>query len=551
MNEHRIARTRRASLALLCLCLCIAAAGCDRPFRGWDMMAFQAPPDRLREIERLDMKGISTARPDATPTTTPTEPAPPAKLDLSLQQCRALALEGNLALKVQLLSPTLAAQTVTEAEARFEALLFADVSHAKSDTPTSSTLSGSSVQSTSIRPGVTIPLRTGGSITVDWPASRTETNNQFSTLNPSYTSDTSISLSQPILRGGGWRTNTHAIRVARLGAQRSEAVAKLEVISVLAAADRVYWRLYAARRELDVRKREHDLAKAQLDRARRQVKAGAAADVEILRAELGVAERLEAIIIAENRVRDRQRDVKRILQMPGVGMGSATIVVPVTPPDTAPYKVRAEALVTLALGTRMELLELELQIAQDDSAIDFQRNATLPLVSLGYTYNVNGLGDSWAGATELTFEKRFEDHRFGLRVEIPLGNEAARSRLRSAIITRAKSLAQRRRREELITQEVHNAIDQLTANWQRILASRQRVTYAKRVQEAEVRQFGLGLRTGTEVLEAQAALADARTAEILALTEYQIAQIDLAVATGTSLAGSRVRWQPIVPDEAE
>jgi len=549
MNEHRIAGTFRAPVALLCLC--IAAVGCDRPFRGWDRMGFQAPPERLREVDTLDLKALSTPESATRPTTRPADAKPPAKLELPLQQCRALALEGNLSLKVELLNPTLTAQGVTEAEARFEALFFADLSHAKSDTPTSSALSGSSVESTYLRPGVTIPLRTGGSITVDWPSSRTETDNEFSTLNPSYTSDMSVSLDQPLLRGGGWRTNTHAIRIARLAVQRSEALAKLEVIRVLAAADRVYWRLYAARRELEVRKQEHDLAKAQLDRARRQVAAGAMGEVEILRAELGVAERLEAIIIAENRVRDRQRDMKRILQKPGMGMDSATIVIPTTPPDTAPHELQAGPLVALALASRMELLELELQIAQDDSAIDFQRNSTLPLVTLGYTYNVNGLGDSWSNARDLTFEKRFEDHRFGLRVEIPVGNEAARSRLRSAIITRAKSLAQRRRREELITQEVHNAIDQLTANWQRILASRQRVAYAQRVQEAEVRQFNLGLRTGTEVLEAQASLADARTAEIIALAEYQIAQVDLAVAAGTSLAANRVRWAPIVPRQVK
>jgi hypothetical protein len=41
--------------------------------------------------------------------------------------------------------------------------------------------------------------------------------------------------------------------------------------------------------------------------------------------------------------------------------------------------------------------------------------------------------------------------------------------------------------------------------------------------------------------------AEAQSAEILALTEYQIAQVDLAFATGTLLGAAKVRWDPIVP----
>ena len=47
-----------------------------------------------------------------------------------------------------------------------------------------------------------------------------------------------------------------------------------------------------------------------------------------------------------------------------------------------------------ALGQRMELLEEELRIAQETSNLRVARNALLPLVTLAYTYNVNGLGAS-------------------------------------------------------------------------------------------------------------------------------------------------------------
>jgi outer membrane protein len=48
------------------------------------------------------------------------------------------------------------------------------------------------------------------------------------------------------------------------------------------------------------------------------------------------------------------------------------------------------------------------------------------------------------------------------------------------------------------------------------------------------------------VLEAQTDFAEAQRAEILALSEYQIALVDLAYATGTLLGAAKVRWEPIV-----
>ena len=61
--------------------------------------------------------------------------------------------------------------------------------------------------------GLRIPMRTGGTIDVSLPFNRTETNNQFATLNPSFESDVDVSISQPLLRNAGRRTNTHALRI--------------------------------------------------------------------------------------------------------------------------------------------------------------------------------------------------------------------------------------------------------------------------------------------------------------------------------------------------
>jgi outer membrane protein TolC len=521
----------------------LLSGGCEQFIDDENFYEFNAPPEKLRQIETLDLEAME-AKIDGK---VDTNDVPAKEVSLTLEQCRALALEHNLDIKVQLIAPAIAAKKVSEQEARFEAAFFSNLTYSKTDTPTSTTLSGSKVDYSRVDLGVEVPLRTGGTVTFDIADSRIKTNNIFSTLNPAYVSDLSISISQPLLRNAGKRANTYAIRIANYERQLTDAQTKLEMIRVIADADRWYWRLYAARRELGVRKKEYDLAKAQLEQAQRFVDAGERSMIEIIRAEAGVAERLEAIIVAENELRDRERELKKLLNKPGLKMQTTTVLIPATEPDPVHYELDKQSLVAKAIDNRMEMLELELQIATDVSTIDYLQNQALPLVTLDYTYNINGLGATRSKSFDMLTDKRFEDHQLGLQFLVPLGNEAAKSRLLQAFYQRRQRLATRENRQAAIELEVLNALDQLEANWQRILASRQNSILAGRLFEAEKRQFELGLGTSTDVLDAQTTFADAQSAEISALAEYQIALVDLSYATGTLLGAAKVQWQPIIP----
>jgi outer membrane protein len=189
------------------------------------------------------------------------------------------------------------------------------------------------------------------------------------------------------------------------------------------------------------------------------------------------------------------------------------------------------------------MLELELQILADSSSIGVARNGTLPLVALTYTYGINGLGGSDQDALALLWRKHFEDHRLGLQVQVPIGNEAARAELRRALAARMQTLATKEQRTLTIQQEVYTALDTLEADWQRILAAQKRTILNARLLDAEIRQFNQQLRTSTDVLNAQQNLANAQSAEIAAVTDYQIAQVDLAFATGMVLGEAGVAWE--------
>ncbi|RMH29449.1 MAG: TolC family protein [Planctomycetota bacterium] len=486
--------------------------------------------------------------PDADPLARPPDPfAGVDAVPLTVEEARAWTLRNNLDLRVALIDPTIANQSITEEEAAWQAVFFSNFRFTDLEQPTATTLVGGQVRQIDYDLGVRVPLRTGGEVTVRLPFNRTKTNNQFSTLNPSISSDVEFSISQPLLRNAGRRANTHALRVAALNGDVTRARTKLEVIRQLAEADRAFWRLYAARRALDVAQQQFELAQAQLERARRRVDAGDAAEIERVRAEEGVAQRLESIITAQNDVLLRQRELKRLINLPGLDLDTPVLLVPASDPDPVPLTVDREALMAQAIDNRMELLELELQLAIDESTVAFERNRALPLFSLDYTYRLNGLGDNLTNSVSLLRSADFNDWIVGLSFEQSVGNDAAKARVQRAILDRLQRLASREAREQSIRQEVLDAADTIESGWQRIMAAAQSSILAARTLQAEQRQFDVGRSTSTVVLDTATRLAEAQLAEIRAVTDYEIAKIDLAFATGTLLGADRVIWAPVDP----
>jgi outer membrane protein len=484
--------------------------------------------------------------------TEPNLPSPPADMMMSLEECRAVTLENNLGLQAQLLAPAISGASLAAEEAKFEASFYATTSYSATDMPgqivkvadgTFIPSPGSQYHNVNSNGGVRMPLRTGG--TLDFSLGDNRTHNL--TEAPFFDNNFSFSVSQPLLKNAGQRVNMHSIRLARYEKQITDNATKLEVIRVLAAADRSYWRLYAARKELEVRKKQHELAVAQLERAKRQVAVGQMAQVEIVRAEAGAARQLVAIITAENTLRNRQREFKRVINKPGLDIETPTIMIPATEADPVHYIFDTPKLTNQAFENRTELLELELRIAESISTIDYLNNQMLPLVTLDYNYNVPGTGMSRHDAYDMLNEKHFENHRVGVSLWVPIGNEAAKNNLRQALYQKRQQLATKASQRQFVKLEVLNAVDSVEASWQQIMASRQSAILEGNLYQTEVRQFEVGLRTSTDVLDAQARFADAQSLEITALVDYEISLVDMAYATGTLLGADKILWEPTIP----
>lgn len=544
-------RVRRAKGVPACA-LAMLLAGCHQDLFRDAETPQTAAPARLREVGTFDPVQEATGAPatlgdasrDLAVDRLPSQKPPPSK-DLTLAEARACALRRNLDIKVQLFAPAQAKTAIGVEMAKFEASIVGN--YQRNDQSLLSNLntgSGAATDSGSL--GVALPLATGGTVNVS--GNTLTSGNDLTGLvpgNQDTQSGLQFSISQPILRGGGVEANTASIRVAKLNGQIADARTKLEAIRLLANVDKAYWNLYAAARELEVRQRQYELAVAQLERARRRVRAGEVAEIEIIRAESGVGSTIESIIGADNRLRLRQRDLKRIMNDPDLPLDSVTYLAPTTSPSPVGLKFDPETLSTKAIDNRMEMLELELQLSIDATNLDLARNQALPLFTLGYTYQYYGYGTDPSNAWTSLGDA--DQYQFTAGATIPLGNEAAKNRVQSAILTRLQRLATKDLRRLAIRQEVFNAMDNLENAWRRILAARLQTALAGRTYEAEKRQFDVGLRTSVEVIDAANRLADAQSQEVFALAGWQIALIDLAFATGTQLGQARIDWTEMLP----
>ncbi|MDA0295984.1 MAG: TolC family protein [Planctomycetota bacterium] len=467
----------------------------------------------------------------------PIEPTE-TKRSVNIAEVRQAVLEGNLDLRTELVSPEIARANLGAEEAKFEATIFAG--YTRNDQGVVTNLEqGEPTSSNEFLAGLRLPLASGGTLTVDTLATQSDLASSFLNAEP-WESNVRFSISQPLLRGAGV-VNTASIRIAKWNRDLADARLKLAAIRILADADKAYWRLYEAWRELDVRKSQYQLAATQLERAQRRLAAGDAPEIDVIRARSGIGRTLESIIRADATLRQRQRALKRIMNLADLPIDLATALEPGTEPDPIRIELDGHALAAEAVKNRMEMLELEIQLSIDATTVDIRRNEALPVFAFEYRYSIQGDDTTFDSAYNSLGDS--DSHRIGINGEVPIGNEQRENRLSAAILQRVQRLATKEARTQSIQAEVYDALDRLKQSWQSILAARLETMLAARTLQGEERQFDVGLRTSTDVLDALSRLADAQSREVQSLAAYQIALVDIAFATGTLLGQSKVEFE--------
>lgn len=479
----------------------------------------------------------------------------------SLAEIRTRALIHNLSLKIANVDPLIARTQLDEERAKFDQIIFANLKYGDKDLPA---ISGDDVKFTSNNPaldnelvkltktpsqtksvlgdiGIAIPLRTGGTVTVAAPFENIDKTGNFSSNE--YRTGLKFSISQPLLRNAGFAVNEASIQIASVNERASLANTRLQSIRIIAMIDKAYWALNQAWTELEIRQQQYEYATQNLIMVRKRVQEGLTAAIEINRAEIGVNDRLEQLIIAKTNLSLAQRQLKFYLNDSEYPITDDTHFITTTVPDLYNYQFDRDNLVKSAQSNRLDLLETELRLSEDSLRIAFLENQTLPLFSLDYAYGALSDSESSFGRAYSSLNRRdFNEWYVGFRFEMPVSNDARRAQLNRAVQQRMQRLSTKELQELTIQREIYDVLDTLEQNWQRIVTNRQQVAVAGVNYEAELKQFKEGLRTMTEVLEALTRLGDAQMREIQAITDYQVSQVDLAFSTGTLLGYSRVKF---------
>jgi outer membrane protein len=468
-------------------------------------------------------------------------------LNLTLEEARRSALAHNLDLQVALVDPAIARERVNEEAARFNTIFDLTARYEDGRQSTGSRVSTQESKNFRVTPGLRVPMRTGGEINIEPFISRVEQDNEFAQVPEFYSAGATVSISQPLLRNAGRWVNLASLRIANYEAQGSLARTKLEAISQLAEVERAYWQLYASRAALTVRVQQLELANSQLATAQRRVEQGASPQVEVDRSRAGVAQRVDVLIQAQNEVLDRQRILKAIMNTPGLSLDTLTALVPQTAPDPIELVLDRVQLQAAANTNRMELLDLEMQLASDAARILQDRNAALPDLRFLASYGASGLDADFGSAVDNAVDRQSRDWSVGASLSMPLDNEAARSRLRGSLLRHLQRGTSKQSRELGIQRQVLRACDNLETAWQRILATRLASIAAGTALASEQRQFDIGKSTSTQVLDSASSLAEAQLSEIQALTDYQIAMVELSLATGTLLGQAKIDLDVSLP----
>ncbi|MBM4029862.1 MAG: hypothetical protein FJ280_31355, partial [Planctomycetes bacterium] len=151
--------------------------GCRTDSQRYGLHELGVSREQVRRIEPLELK---RAEPNDVP---PAVPEPPAQIELSLAESRALALENNLQLRTALISPAIAAAQLGAEEAKFEASFFANANVLRTDQPQGRavfidgllvpTVTASQIERLQADLGLRMPLRTGGTVAFSLADTRT------------------------------------------------------------------------------------------------------------------------------------------------------------------------------------------------------------------------------------------------------------------------------------------------------------------------------------------------------------------------------------------
>src|ERR1041384_6285876 len=355
-------------------------SGANEPLREPVIPQFQAKP--LPPVPSLSRLGVGSEA-----------------VQLSLNDAIKRALENNNDIEVARDDVRFAETQLRALEGVFDPVFAITPTYDKRISPQQSSLGGAqgtsgttSTTTLSFSPSVQKQFgRGGGSYFLQFQNQHTNTSNSFSLLNPFYSSNLSLVVTQPFWRNRSIDNNRRQIRIQRKRLDQSDADFRQKTIDVITRTQQAYWDLVFALRDQENQLANLNLSRESLRNVEAQIAAGAKAPLERAEVQTELASGETSLLTAVQNVAIAENNLKiLIFKDPNSPDWSAQLTPTDTPKfDTTP--VNLDEALKAAHDNRPELKRLRLQ--NDINAIDIQyfKNQTKPQVDLTGAVALTGL----------------------------------------------------------------------------------------------------------------------------------------------------------------
>jgi outer membrane protein len=492
-------------------------------------------------------------------------PAARAQQPLTLADATARALARNHDIRIEREAVDTANARALSAQGSYDPRLKVDASGRHHRDPITTLFSGAppgevAASQTGFSSSASISqlFKTGATASASASVGRDMTDSFFTLFAPAYTTSLGVEIRQPLLRSRAVDSARTSLRITALDRDRTGAVLDQQVLDVVAAVEKAYWALVAARREVEVRRNGVALAGQQRADTETRIAARTVAALDLAQPTAEVERRRGDLLAAQESAARAERALKLLMLDDPADAQWTVEFTPTEAPEVETKAVDVERALADAASHRPELAALGTDVSTSDAQVALAKDNLRPQVDLVASYTSRGLaGDHNPGAIAFPgvpssglpaplsgglgtslhtlADNRFPDASIGVSVDVPLGRRAARGDLSAAQAQRRQAALRLSQARDQIAVDVRNAATALETASSRIQAARAGLGAAETQLRAEQERFTAGASTSFFVLTRQNDLALAQLAEIAALTDYRKALTDVGRATGMLL----------------
>ncbi|EWH11970.1 outer membrane efflux protein [Catenovulum agarivorans DS-2] len=454
-------------------------------------------------------------------------------LELDVHQAILLGVAKNYGIKINRLNPQFTALNIAIEQGDFEPNVFASYQQSQSERFNSLTQNNRYASTTSSvgLQGIA-PWGTRYKLAIE--ANKNELNNSanFSSV---------IEVTQPLLKNFGLEPNYSNVVLAQKRTEIERMRFSQQLMSLVQQIVNAYTSLYAAQLNLEVAQANRMLAEKTLEAEQKRVVIGKSADSATLRPEVSLANREDAVLIAEQELRFKQNTLKSLIADSSAGLLSLELHA-VGLPEAEQLNPNVAQDFQEALNNRPEYLEAKLTVSQQKIRVKRDQQQHNPNLDLVVRYQKIGIAEQndFGAAFESYQSTGLNSGYIGINFSMPLSMQSSKSRLSQSNI----ALQQDELKLEQTAQNILLALDTaayaLAGNWRRLQAAEQAVALTQASLDAEEKKMSVGRSNSFYILDMQSRLANAQRRKVDALTSYYISLVNYHKQKGTILSHYQV-----------